>query len=64
MGSRMAKVEEEVQKGKEWFRQMEEGQLVAMMERIQKLEDRMAEKDEEIAVLRGKVCLSSCHNWL
>ena len=47
----MVKVEEEVQKGKEWSRQMEEGQLVAMMERIQKLEDQMAEKDEEIAVL-------------
>ena len=64
IGSRMAKVEEEVQKGKEWSRLMEEGQLVAMMERIQKLEDQMAEKDEEIAILQGKVCLLSCHDWL
>ena len=64
MGSHMMKVEEEVEKGKEWSRQMEEGQLVVMMERIQKLEDWMAKKDEEIVVLRGKVCLSSCHNWL
>ena len=60
----MAKVKEEVRKGKEWSQLMEEGQLVAMMERIQKLEDCMAKKDEEIAVLRGKVRLSSCHNWL
>ena len=51
MGSRLAKVEEEVQKGKEWSKQMEDGQLVMMMERIQKLEDCMAKKDEEIAVL-------------
>ena len=50
MGSHMTKVEE-VKKGKEWSRQMADGQLVAMMERIQKLEDRMAKKDEEIAVL-------------
>ena len=64
MGSHMAKVEEEVQKGKEWSRQIEEGQLVAMMERIQKLEDQMAEKDEEIAILRGKIRLLSCHDWL
>ena len=64
MGSCLTKVEEMVQKGKEWSRQMEDRQLVVMMERIQKLEDCMAEKDEEIAVLRGKVHLSSCHNWL
>ena len=51
VGSRLVKVEEEVQRGKEWSQQMEDGQLATMMERIQKLEDRMAEKDEEIAVL-------------
>ena len=58
----MVKVEEEVKKGKEWSRQMEDGQLVVMMERIQKLEDWMAEKDEEIAVLQTKVHLSFCHD--
>ena len=51
MGSHMTKVEEELKVGKKWSRQMEDGQLVVMMERIQKLEDPMAEKDEEIAVL-------------
>jgi hypothetical protein len=33
----------------------EDGTMRVMEERLQKLEDRMAEKDEEIAVLRGKV---------
>ena len=55
MESQLVKVKGEVKKGKEWSRQMEDGQLVAMVERIQKLEDQMAEKDEEIAVLQGKV---------
>ena len=62
--SQLVKVEEGVKAGKEWSQQIEDSQLAMMMERIQKLEDWMAEKDEEIAVLRGKVRLSSCHNWL
>ena len=49
--SRLAKVEEQVKEGQDWSREMENGQLVVMMERIQKLEDRMAEKDAEIAAL-------------
>ena len=55
--ARLLHIVQEVEKGKEWSRQMEEGQLVMMVERIQKLEDQMAEKDEEIAVLQGKVWL-------
>ena len=31
--------------------------MVVLMERLEKLETRMAEKDEEIAVLRGQVGL-------
>ena len=36
--------------------------MVVLMERLEKLETRMAEKDEEIAILQGQVCLY--HMWL
>jgi uncharacterized coiled-coil protein SlyX len=45
-----------VDQGQEWSRQVENGTLVVLAERLQKLEDRMAEKDQEIAMLRGQVC--------
>ena len=45
-----------------WTKEQEDGMTVMLLERLQKLEDRMAEKDQEIASLRDKVCLSSCRN--
>ena len=45
-----------------WTKEMEDGMMVMLLERLQKLEDRMAEKDQEIANLREKVCESSCHD--
>jgi uncharacterized coiled-coil protein SlyX len=55
-----------VDQGQEWSRRVENGTLVVMAERLQKLEDRMAEKDQEIAMLRGQVrssvdCLSTVY---
>ena len=38
-----------------WTKEMEDGTTVMLSERLQKLEDRMAEKDQEIANLREKV---------
>ena len=52
----------DVDEGQRWSQQLENGTMVVLMERLEKLETRMAEKDEEIAVLRGQVCL--CHMWL
>ena len=41
-----------------WTKEMEDGTTVMLSERLQRLEDRMAEKDQEIATLREKVHLS------
>ena len=43
-----------------WTKEQEDGTMVMLLEHLQKLEDRMAEKDLEIASLRDKVHLSSC----
>ena len=45
-----------------WSKEMENGSMAVTSERLQKLEDRMAEKDAEIAAFRGGVHLSFCHN--
>ena len=47
----------DVDEGQRWLQQLENGMMVVLAERLEKLETRMAEKDEEIAVLRGQVCL-------
>ena len=47
-----------------WTKEQEDGTTVMLSERLQKLEDRMAEKDQEIANLWDKVHLSSCRDWL
>ena len=47
----------DVDEGQRWSQQLENGTMVVLMERLEKLETRMAEKDEEIAMLRGQVCL-------
>ena len=47
----------DVDKGQRWSQQLENGTMVVLMERLEKLETRMAEKDEEIAMLRGQVGL-------
>ena len=39
-----------------WSKEMEDGSMVVTSDRLQKLEDQMAEKDAEIAALREKVC--------
>ena len=52
----------DVDEGQRWSQQLENGTMVVLMERLEKLETRMAEKDEEIAMLRGQVCLY--HMWL
>ena len=39
-----------------WTKEMEDGMTVMLLERLQKLEDWMAEKDQEIVNLREKVC--------
>ena len=45
-----------------WTKEQEDGMTVMLSECLQKLEDRMAEKDQEIANLQEKVHLSSCRN--
>ena len=45
-----------------WTKEQEDGTTVMLLERLQKLEDQMAEKDQEIASLRDKVHLSSCRD--
>ena len=45
-----------------WSKEMEDGSMVVTLDRLQKLEDWMAEKDAEIAALRERVHLSFCHN--
>ena len=47
----------DIDEGQRWSQQLENGTMVILMERLEKLETRMAEKDEEITVLRGQVCL-------
>ena len=39
----------------EWSKEMEDGSMVVILECLQRLEDRMAEKDAEIAALREQV---------
>ena len=41
----------DVDKGQRWSQQLENGTMVILMEHLEKLETRMAEKDEEIAML-------------
>ena len=38
-----------------WSKEMEDGSMVVASERLQRLEDRMAEKDAEVAALREQV---------
>ena len=45
-----------------WTKEQEDGTTVMLLERLEKLEGRMAEKDQEIADLRDKVHLSSCRD--
>ena len=45
----------DVDEGQRWSQQLENRTMVVLMERLEKLETWMAEKDEEIAVLRGQV---------
>ena len=47
----------DVDEGQRWLQQVENGMMVVLAERLEKLETRMAEKDEEIAVLQGQVGL-------
>ena len=52
----------DVDEGQRWLQQLENGMMVVLMEHLEKLETRMAEKDEEIAMLRGQASLY--HMWL
>ena len=52
----------DVDKGQQWLQQLENGSMVVLMEHLKKLETRMAEKDEEIAVLQGQA--SPYRKWL
>ena len=47
----------DIDEGQHWSQQVENRMMVVLAERLEKLETRMAEKDEEIAVLRGQVYL-------
>ena len=47
-----------------WLKEMEDGSMVVTLDWLQKLEDQMAEKDAEMAALRGQLHLSFCHDWL
>ena len=47
----------DVDEGQRWLQQLENGMMVILMERLEKLETRMAEKDEEIAMLQGQASL-------
>ena len=47
----------DIDKGQRWSQQLENGTKVVLMEHLEKSETRMAEKDEEIAVLRGQAGL-------
>ena len=47
----------DVDEGQCWLQRLENGTMVILMEHLEKLENWMAEKDEEIAVLQGQVCL-------
>ena len=47
-----------------WTKEQEDGTTVMLLERLEKLETRMVEKDQEIGELRDKVHLSSCRDWL
>jgi hypothetical protein len=53
---------QDINEGQRWSRLVENGTLVALAERLEKLEDRMAEKDEEIAMLREQVHVSAVVN--
>ena len=45
----------DIDKGQCWLQQLENGTMVVLMECLEKLETWMAEKDEEITLLRGQV---------
>ena len=47
----------DVDEGQCWSQQLENGSMVILMERLEKLETRMAKKDEEIATLQGQASL-------
>jgi hypothetical protein len=46
---------QDVEKGKDWSKTMEDGVLVMMSERMEKMEKRMAEQEEEMVELRRQV---------
>ena len=47
----------DVDEGQRWSQHLENGMMVVLMEHLEKLETRMAKKDEEIAMLQGQVGL-------
>ena len=47
----------DVDKGQHWSQQLENGTVVILMEHLEKLENWMAKKDEEIATLQGQMGL-------
>ena len=51
----------DVDEGQRWSQQLENGTMVVLMECLEKLEIRMAEKDEKITMLRGQAGLY--HVW-
>jgi predicted ribosome quality control (RQC) complex YloA/Tae2 family protein len=46
---------QDVEKGKDWSKTMEDGVLIMMSERMEKMEKRMAEQEEEMIELRRQV---------
>ena len=46
---------QDVEKGKDWSKTIDEGVLVTMMERMEKMEARMAEQELEVVELRRQV---------
>ena len=55
VSDRVSVLEGEVRRQHARQNNTKEGTLAVVLERLQKLEDRLAEKDEEIAILRGQV---------
>ena len=47
----------DVDEGQCWLQQLENGTMAVLLERLEKLETRMAEKDEEIASRTGRSLL-------
>ena len=56
---RVTLLEGEVARLRERQEMMEEGMIRLLMERLDKVEDWLAEKDEEITILQGKVIVLS-----